>query len=48
MAGDSRQRDEKRRSVELALEKVAGEDRTREELRDGAKLADVFEKYGIL
>ncbi len=35
-------------AIELALEKVAGEDRTREELRDGAKLADVFEKYGIL
>jgi 4-hydroxy-4-methyl-2-oxoglutarate aldolase len=35
-------------TLKLALAKVEGEDRTREELKDGALLADVFEKYGIL
>jgi regulator of RNase E activity RraA len=37
-----------RQTVQRALEKVEGEDRTRDELRGGARLADVFEKYGIL
>jgi 4-hydroxy-4-methyl-2-oxoglutarate aldolase len=37
-----------RQTVQRALEKVEGEDRTRDELRKGARLADVFEKYGIL
>ncbi|MCC7275433.1 MAG: RraA family protein [Alphaproteobacteria bacterium] len=32
----------------LALEKVEGEDRTREELLAGARLADVFARHGIL
>ena len=31
-----------------ALAKVEGEDRTRDELKQGALLADVFKKYGIL
>jgi regulator of RNase E activity RraA len=35
-------------TVRNALDKVAGEDRTRAELRQGALLADVFKKYGIL
>jgi 4-hydroxy-4-methyl-2-oxoglutarate aldolase len=35
-------------TLKLALEKVAGEDRTREELQQGALLADVFKKYGVL
>lgn len=35
-------------AITLALEKIEGEDRTRDELRQGAKLADVFEKYGVL
>lgn len=37
-----------RRCLELALEKVEGEDRTREELQAGHKLADVFARHGIL
>jgi regulator of RNase E activity RraA len=35
-------------TVRNALEKVEGEDRTRVELQQGALLADVFKKYGIL
>jgi regulator of RNase E activity RraA len=35
-------------TVRNALEKVEGEDRTRAELRQGALLADVFKKYGVL
>ena len=35
-------------ALDLALEKVEGEDRTRDELKEGALLADVFEKYGVL
>ena len=34
--------------LKLALEKVAGEDRTREELQQGASLAEVFKKHGVL
>jgi regulator of RNase E activity RraA len=37
-----------RQTVQRALEKVEGEDRTRDELRQGARLADVFKKYGVL
>jgi len=37
-----------RQAITLALEKVEGEDKTRDELRAGAKLAEVFEKYGVL
>ena len=37
-----------RQTVQRALEKVAGEDRTRDELRQGARLADVFKKHGVL
>jgi regulator of RNase E activity RraA len=35
-------------AVKQAIEKVEGEDRTRAELKQGARLADVFEKYGVL
>ena len=35
-------------AVKQALEKVEGEDRTRAELKQGARLADVFKKYGVL
>jgi 4-hydroxy-4-methyl-2-oxoglutarate aldolase len=35
-------------TLRLALAKVEGEDRTRGELQQGALLADVFAKYGIL
>ena len=35
-------------TVKKALEKVEGEDRTRDELKQGARLADVFKKYGVL
>jgi 4-hydroxy-4-methyl-2-oxoglutarate aldolase len=35
-------------TVKKALDKVAGEDRTRDELKQGARLADVFKKYGVL
>jgi 4-hydroxy-4-methyl-2-oxoglutarate aldolase len=35
-------------TVKQALEKVEGEDRTRAELKRGARLADVFKKYGVL
>jgi regulator of RNase E activity RraA len=36
------------RVLARAFEKVAGENRTREELRAGARLADVFARHGIL
>ena len=35
-------------TLKLALAKVEGEDRTREELQQGALLAEVFKKYGVL
>jgi regulator of RNase E activity RraA len=35
-------------TVQKALEKVEGEERTRAELKQGARLADVFKKYGVL
>jgi 4-hydroxy-4-methyl-2-oxoglutarate aldolase len=34
--------------IDAALEKVEGEDRTREALQRGEKLSDVFARYGIL
>jgi len=34
--------------IEAALAKVTGESHTREELAKGAKLAEVFAKYGVL
>ena len=37
-----------RQTLKLALEKVEGENRTRDELRQGARLADVFKKHGVL
>jgi 4-hydroxy-4-methyl-2-oxoglutarate aldolase len=37
-----------KKTLELALAKVEGEDRTRDDLQAGARLADVFEKYGVL
>jgi regulator of RNase E activity RraA len=36
------------RVIEAALEKVSGEDRTRDELREGSTLRAVYDKYGIL
>jgi len=36
------------RAVARAFEKVASEDRTRDELAAGAKLADVFARHGVL
>jgi 4-hydroxy-4-methyl-2-oxoglutarate aldolase len=36
------------RAVARAFEKVASEDRTRDELAGGAKLADVFARHGVL
>ncbi|MEM7024063.1 MAG: RraA family protein [Pseudomonadota bacterium] len=35
-------------TMRLALEKVEGENRTRDELKQGALLAEVYEKYGVL
>jgi 4-hydroxy-4-methyl-2-oxoglutarate aldolase len=35
-------------TLKLALAKVEGENRTRDALKEGALLADVFEKYGVL
>jgi len=35
-------------TMRLALAKVEGENRTRDELRQGALLADVYAKYGVL
>jgi 4-hydroxy-4-methyl-2-oxoglutarate aldolase len=35
-------------AVSKALEKVEGEDRSRDELKQGARLGEVFKKYGIL
>jgi 4-hydroxy-4-methyl-2-oxoglutarate aldolase len=35
-------------TLTLAFQKVEGEDRTRDELRAGARLAEVFERYGVL
>ena len=35
-------------TLKLALAKIEGEDRTREELQQGALLAEVFKKYGVL
>jgi 4-hydroxy-4-methyl-2-oxoglutarate aldolase len=37
-----------RQALKLALEKVESEDRTRDELRQGALLGEVFKKYGVL
>ncbi len=34
--------------ISRALDKVQGEDRTREELRRGLLLRDVYDKYGVL
>ena len=35
-------------TVQKAREKVEGEERTRAELKQGTRLADVFKKYGVL
>ncbi len=40
--------DAAREVIERALAKVEGENITREELRNGATLREVFEKYGVL
>jgi regulator of RNase E activity RraA len=37
-----------RQALKLALDKVESEDRTRDELRQGALLGEVFKKYGVL
>ena len=34
--------------IAKALDKVEGENKTREELQKGAYLKDVYEKYGVL
>jgi len=34
--------------IEVALAEVTGESHTREKLAKGAKLAEVFAKYGLL
>ena len=34
--------------LRAALEKIKGENRTRDELAKGLKLADVYAKYGVL
>ena len=34
--------------IEKAMQKVTGENKTRDELRQGAYLKDVYEKYGVL
>jgi hypothetical protein len=34
--------------VERALAKVEGEDRSRDMLRQGAMLRDVYDRYGVL
>ena len=34
--------------IEAALEKVRGENQTRDALREGATLREVYDKYGIL
>lgn len=36
------------RVLARAFEKVSGEDKTRRDLADGAKLREVFERYGVL
>jgi regulator of RNase E activity RraA len=37
-----------REALEKAWEKVTAENRVRDEIRAGAKAADVFRKYGVL
>ncbi len=37
-----------REVIERAMDKVQGENRTREELRNGATLREVYDKYGVL
>lgn len=39
---------EERKVIEAALEKVSGENKTREALQEGATLREVYDKYGIL
>ena len=34
--------------IEKAMEKVTGENKTQEELQQGAYLKDIYEKYGVL
>jgi regulator of RNase E activity RraA len=36
------------RVLASAFEKVAGEDRTRQDLADGLMLREVFKRYGVL
>jgi hypothetical protein len=44
-----RDRVEQADEVDLELlEKIDGENRTRDEIRAGAKLADVYARYGVL
>jgi 4-hydroxy-4-methyl-2-oxoglutarate aldolase len=35
-------------AIDAALAKVAAEDRTRDALREGATLSDVFKRFGVL
>ena len=41
-------RDAEREVIAAALEKVTGENLTRDELRKGVKLGEVYKKYGVL
>ena len=41
-------REVEERVVALAIEKVTGENNTREALRQGESLASVFQRFGIL
>ena len=41
-------REVEERVVALAIEKVSGENLTRDALRDGESLANVFQRFGIL
>jgi hypothetical protein len=34
--------------IDGAMAKIDGENRTRDEIRAGAKLADVYARYGVL
>jgi transposase len=48
LAGNTKRQASSSEVVERALEKVRGENRVREELKNGATLKDVFEKFGLL
>jgi regulator of RNase E activity RraA len=41
-------RDVRDETIAKALEKVSAENKTRDELAKGAKLKDIYDKYGVL